>query len=56
MARSVGKQGRAVIKRGCMQHATISEDLYFLVDFWGPGGSLTYPIPGRRKYEVSEVL
>lgn len=32
-----------------------STSLYFPVDFGGPGGSLTYPIPGWRKCEVSAL-
>lgn len=42
-------------QRGCIQHATVSAGLYFPVDFVGPGGSLTYPIPGWRKCEVSAL-
>lgn len=42
-------------QRGCIQHATVSAGLYFPVDFGGPGGSLTYPIPGWRKCEVSAL-
>lgn len=42
-------------QRGYIQHATVSAGLYFPVDFGGPGGSLTYPIPGWRKCEVSAL-